>query len=399
MRVLAWALYDLANTFFAVAMLTFYFPLWVIEDRGAKELSYSLAVGISMACVALIMPFCGALSDARGERVRLLRWTTFACAACTLLIGFTADVMTGLILFGVANVFYQLGTVFYDALLWKVTGPDRLGQTSGLGAAFGYLGSMVGLLFLWPFVRAGGYQAAFVPSAVFFLLFALPCFLLIRETPSTARIVWGELAATAMRRLVTTVRSVRALGGLWRFFWATFFSMNAIYTVLFFMAVYTRKVAGFSLDEVIRFFLFCQVFTVAGSLVFGQIIPRWGPKRTLSVLWLGWIGALAVIAVNPSVQWLWIVGPVFGFCLGSTFATTRVLLIELAPKDRLAEMVGLAGLFGKASAIVGPLVWGVLVLDPTGYRRGFLFLIALLVVGLWLLQGVPAPQTQAARSR
>ena len=78
-QVLAWALFDLANTFFAVAMLSFYFPLWVVEDRGGTELHFSMALGVSMVCVALIMPFCGALSDALGERMCFLRWTTYGC--------------------------------------------------------------------------------------------------------------------------------------------------------------------------------------------------------------------------------------------------------------------------------------------------------------------------------
>ena len=128
MRVLAWALYDLANTFFAVAMLTFYFPIWVIEEQGARELSYSIAVGVSMACVALIMPLCGALSDVTGERMRFLKWTTYGCAAATFLIGFAGDVRIGLGLFVLANICYQLGTVFYDALLWQVSSPGRLGS-------------------------------------------------------------------------------------------------------------------------------------------------------------------------------------------------------------------------------------------------------------------------------
>ena len=52
-------------------------------------------------------------------------------------------------------------------------------------------------------------------------------------------------------------------------------------------------------------------------------------------------------------------------------------------------MFGLAGLFGRASAILGPLVWGLLVWSPAGYRQGFLFLMGLLAIGLWLLRGVP----------
>ena len=164
-RMFAWALFDLANTFFAVAMLSFYFPLWIIEDRGGREFSFSLALGCSMACVAFLMPLCGALSDTTGERMRFLRWTTYGCIVATLLISVCAHLGLALILFGVANTCYQLGTVFYDALLWKVAPEGRLSETSGIGAAFGYLGSMVGLLLLWPFVRAGGHHAAFAPSA------------------------------------------------------------------------------------------------------------------------------------------------------------------------------------------------------------------------------------------
>jgi UMF1 family MFS transporter len=129
--------------------------------------------------------------------------------------------------------------------------------------------------------------------------------------------------------------------------------------------------------------------------VFGPLIPRWSAKRTLQILWLGWIGALAVVAVNPSIRWLWVVGPVIGCCLGSTFATARVLLIELSARDRLAETFGLAGLVARISAILGPVVWGWLVLDPAGSWRGFVFLTGLLAVGVWLLRGVQVPEPQA----
>ena len=41
-----------------------------------------------------------------------------------------------------------LGTVFSDTLLWRAAAPEHLGQTSGFGAAFGYLGSALGLLMI-----------------------------------------------------------------------------------------------------------------------------------------------------------------------------------------------------------------------------------------------------------
>ena len=390
-QVLSWALFDLANTFFAVAMLSFYFPLWVVETRGGKELFFSVALGISMLCVALIMPFCGALSDASGERMRFLRWTTYGCVVVTLLISITSHLVTALVLFGIANVCYQLGTVFYDALLWQVSSTRQIGQISGFGASFGYLGSALGLLLLWPFVRSGGYQAAFGPSAVFFLLFALPSFFMIRETPRVVgRVDWPVLVRAASLRLAITIRSARSLSGLWRFLWAVFFSANAINTVLVFMGVYAKKVLGLSDRQMIPFFVFSQVCAMAGSLVFGQLIPCWGAKRTLAWIWFGWLTALVMIALSPSLRWLWVAGPLIGFCLGSTWATSRVLIVELSPKDQLAEMFGLAGLFGRVSSILGPLLWGLLVWDPAHYHHAVLMLIGLLAIGLLLLRRVPS---------
>lgn len=395
--VLAWALFDFANTFFAVAMLSFHFPLWVVEDRGAKELVFSLTLAISMACVAVAMPFCGALSDATGERMRFLRWTTYACAAATLLIGLTPHLWLALVLFGVANVCYQLGTIFYDALLWSVAATGRLGQTSGLGAAFGYLGSMMGLLLLWPFANSGGHQATFAPSAGLFLLFALPSFLMIREHPKPAlQAGWLGIIQMASLRLAMTVRSAQALAGLWRYLWASFFSSNAINTILVFMAVYTKRVVGFTEGQVIQFFLFSQSFAVAGSMACGAMMPRWGAKRTLSWIWSGWAAALGLVLAASPARWIWVVGPIMGFCLGSTWATSRVLVMDLSPKDQLAEMFGLAGLFARASAIIGPMLWGLLVWNPTQYRHAVALLIGLLGIGLWLLRGVPDPHPEKA---
>jgi UMF1 family MFS transporter len=146
----------------------------------------------------------------------------------------------------------------------------------------------------------------------------------------------------------------------------------------------------------VQFFVFSQLFAIAGSLVFAQVIPRLGAKRTLAWIWFGWIAALALVATNPSRRWLWVAGPLIGFCLGSTWATSRVLLMELSPKDQLAEMFGLAGLFSRASTILGPLAWGLLVWDPTRYRHAVLLLIALLVLGLLFLLRVPNPHPRCA---
>ncbi len=396
--VVSWALFDFANTFFAVAMLTFHFPLWVVEDRGGSELIFSLALGVSMACVGLLMPFCGAISDASGQRMRYLRWTTYGCVVATFLMGFLQPLWLALVLFGIANICYQLGTVFYDALLWRVAPAGRVGVVSGFGAAFGYLGSMAGLLFLWPFARMGGHQATFAPSAIFFLIFALPSFLTIKDDGQERRPVqWAAVVRAAALRLAMTVRHASNVSGLWRYLWASFFSANAINTILIFMAIYTKKVMGFNELQIIQFFVVSQACSIAGAVFLTRLIPRWGSQRTLLAIWSGWILALGAVTASPSLQWLWVIGPTIGVCLGATWATARVLLIELSPKEQIAEMVGLAGLVSRFSSILGPIAWGVLVSDPRHYRHATGLMMMLLAIGVWLLWKVPNPDFQARR--
>ncbi|MBI4354738.1 MAG: MFS transporter [Candidatus Omnitrophica bacterium] len=387
--LLAWASFDLANTFFAVAMITFYFPLWLIEDRGVPELLFSVALSGSMIGVALLMPICGAMADATGQRMRYLRWTSLVCIGLTFLLGWVDHVGLALGLFALANAAYQLGTVFYDALLRQVALKGRLGQASGFGSAFGYLGSMVGLSFLWPFVQSAGYHAAVIPSAIYFLLFALPSFLLIRDPAPTSSVLPRKTAREAIRQLGKTLRQSRTIPGVWWFFLASFLSLNAINTILIFMAIYTKRVLGFSDSEMIRFFLVGQGSAVLGALAGARVIDRLGAHRTLGFIWLGWTVALALAAwlVNPA--WLWVIGPVIGCCLGPTWATSRVLLIQLCPKHQTAEFLGLAGLLSRVSSIIGPLIWGVIVLDPTQYRQAVWVLVGLMVMGVAVLQKVP----------
>ena len=397
LQLLAWALYDLANTFFAIAMLSFYFPLWVVEDLGARELVFSLALAGSMIAVAVLMPFCGTVSDVRGRRMRYLRWTTLGCIVATALVGLTHRLIPALVLFALGNLCCQLGTVFYDALLWTVATPGALGKASGIGAAFGYLGSMLGLALLWPFVKHGGHHAAFIPSALFFLLFAIPSFVVIKDppaTPSTASL--AQLFQHAHRRLWDTLRHVRSYPALCRFFIASFFSLNAINTILVFMGVYTKTVLGFTEEQIVRFFLVGQGCAVAGSLTFGRVVSTLGARRTLMLIWSGWFVALALARIVDDPRWLWVIGPLMGFCLGSTWATSRVLLTQLSPKNRLGEFFGLAGLLGRAASVVGPLIWGLMVIDHPRYHRAFEALMLMMAIGLWLLRGVPDAGEQEA---
>lgn len=77
--------------------------------------------------------------------------------------------------------------------------------------------------------------------------------------------------------------------------------------------------------------------------------------------------------------------------------TDRLSLIRLAPAEQVGEMFGLFGLVGKLSAVVGPLMYGgiVLILQPQlgtlAYQIAILSLLALMLIGIVILRSVPQP--------
>ena len=54
-KIISWALYDLANTIFATNIISLYFPLWVIIQKGAADKFYILPYYVSMLLAAFVL--------------------------------------------------------------------------------------------------------------------------------------------------------------------------------------------------------------------------------------------------------------------------------------------------------------------------------------------------------
>ena len=401
----AWALYDLANTTFSLNVVSRYLPLIVVQDFGGRDLDVSLAYSGSMLGVALTAPIAGAISDVVGRRVPFLAATTFVSVAATALMGGAHRLRTLLVLFAVANFAYQVALVFYDALLADVSDEETRGRASGLGVALGYVGSILSLYSVAPIAERWGKSAAFPATAVFFLVFALPCLLLVREQRHVAASRAG-IVGTAARRVRRTIGRLGELPDLARFLIAHFLYTDAVNTVILFMAVYATVVGGFSSTEVTGLLALSTVFAIAGGFAQGWLVDRAGPKRALFVaLWV-WVTALGLALAATAKPAFWIVGPLVGVGLGALWAADRVLMFRLSPPEELGEFYGLYGMVGRFSAITGPLLWGAIVwaLTDTGalaYRVAIGSLLAMLFSGMIVLRRVsetPGPRVDTKKS-
>ena len=392
--ILSWSLYDFANTIFSMNIISLYFPLWVTVDKGGEDILYGFSLSLSMILVAFSMPLLGVLSDRMGRRIPLLIGLTLLSVLFTCLIGVFDHLILGLLFFVLANYGYHAALVPYDALLPRVSRGSSVGKVAGIGVALGYVGAIVGILMVKPFVSEAGRGASFIPTALLFLVFSLPCFFMVKEETRKASTIfwlniWDEFA-----KIKNTLLNTKKYPGLLPFLVANFMYCDAVNTVIAFMSVYAHQVIGFS-DSMIRIFLIIStVFAIAGSLIFGWTTDHLGAKRTLMVVLYVWIFGLVVAIVSFSPFIFWMVGPIVGVALGGTWVSARALVVDLSPPEQIGEIYGLYNMGGKFGFIIGPLVWGTIVwafggLGIIKYRIAISSLLLFLIGGLYLLRKVP----------
>jgi MFS transporter, UMF1 family len=394
----AWSLYDFANTIFSFAVVSGAIGLYLVSDDQFGErdgnVLLSIAIVISVGINALVSPILGAISDRGGRRMPYLLIFTALCIGATFFIAGPPPIV-GLALFIVANFAYQAALIYYDATLKTVSYAETRGKLSGIGTGIGYCGTVfVGLLiFLLEIPVADRFRL----TAVLFLVFAIPIFLVVREPkvrsdePLTARVLLDSFGQ--LRRSIAHARDVP---GLWRFLIGRFFYSDAVNTVIVVMSVVTVKVLGVSDATANLILLSLTLVAIVMSFVWGWLADRIGPKRTLIVVLVSWAVGLVLGGVSLGfgatglVPFL-VAGAILGSGLGGVTVTDRVLMVRLSPPERLGEFFGLYGLVGKGSQVVGQLLYGLIIflfldaLGPGAYQLAVLSLLVTMIIGLWLV--------------
>ena len=404
---LSWALYDFANTIYSFVIVSFAMSLWSIRFLGERDGTFwfaTVALPASVLLNAAVSPVLGAASDRVGRRKPFLAAFTVLCIGPTVLIGFV-DVALGLVLFAVANFAYQAALIYYDALVPVVARPEARGRLSGLGVALGYLGTIVaGLLYLLTRdPEVGSTTASFILVGILFSFFAIPLFVFVRERGEQARFRAGD-ALRSWNQLWRTFRDALRVPGLMRFILARFFYTDPINTVIAVMSSFTVYAIGFTESQALVVLLGLTVFAVLASFGWGWLADRWGPKRTLMAVLASWAVGLMIVALFMEPIPFLVAGAILGSGLGGVGVTDRLLLMRLVPGERVGEFLGLYGIAGKFSAVVGPALYGVVIflllreIGRDAYRVAIVTLLALMLVGYFILRRVPEGERPPRRA-
>jgi len=401
--VVSWITYDLASTIFSYAVITRYFNDWIIDQRHHPDYVIGLMTFVVSLALLLGLPLLGALADHLGRRKPLLIAFTLLSVVMTALLGVLhTGLIVGLGIAGIAIFGYQAASAQYDPLLARIAPAEEQPRVSGLGVALGYLG-VAAASGVFAVVVTGDDQSAFIPTAIMFLVFALPCFVWVRESGPRRRLAPRTAVATAVADARHGLRRART-ESYGRFLIARFFYIDAIGTLTVFMTVYAKRTGHFDSTQVTLVLDLSIVFSVVGALVAARLTRLVGPKRVLGATVLLVAGTLLVTGATGVPWLLWLLGPLVGIGFGSIHTADRVYLIRAVPEAQRGEVFGLFWLVGRVSSGVGPLVlWSgtIFVLDHFGILRpaegdrvALVVLAAAALVGYLLIR--PLPEYRAA---
>jgi UMF1 family MFS transporter len=398
-EIWAWCMYDFANSSFTTLIVTVAYAVYFVQvvardvgPTGTAERIWFGGYAVSMLIAALLSPILGARADARAAKKAFLLWSSLICIACTALLTFVkaGDIWTGLILFGLANIAFDLGFLFCSAFLVEITTPEKMGRISGYGWGLGYLGGLASLALAYPFIKGGFdeanlplYRLSFAVTAGFFLLASLPTFWWLKERarsqPSTGESAWKE----AFARLAQTAHHIRRYRDLGVYLIAYLIYTDAINTVIVATGIFANKVLDFSPGDLIIYFLITQVTAGLGAVWFGNLADRIGAKRTISLTLMAWTILVSAAALVRTHAQFYVIGLLAGAVLGANQSASRTLLGRFTPVGHQAEFFSFFSVTGKFAAVIGPLVYGE-VTAWTGSQRWAILSMALFFAAGWL---------------
>lgn len=453
--VIAWGLWDWGSAAFNAVITTFVFTVYLVSDsfgpKADNESALSIGLAVAGLFIALLAPVTGQRSDRGGRTVFWLGGYTAVVVVVSAFLFLVRPepgyLWLGIVLLGVGNIFFELASVNYNAILNHLASKDRIGAVSGLGWGMGYLGGIVLLLILYvalvgpsplisfPAGTGMGVRVAMLVSAVWFGLSALP--VLINRSRRLGR-TGAEAGDDEVSEGMASAEPGRDRAGMeaepedaashnaehkeslltsYKLLWRTLLQLHhfqprllwfllaaAVFRdglagVFTYGGIIAQNTFGFSSGDVIIFAIVANIVAGIATIGAGRLDDRFGPRNVImaSLIILVVAGLLVFFLHTAGTVAFWTLGLLLSACVGPAQSAARSFLARLIPEGQEGEIFGLYATTGRAVSFMAPMMYGVFiylgtrVVGPGANYWGILGIVTVLATGLLLMLRVGDP--------
>ena len=453
--VIAWGLWDWGSAAFNAVITTFVFTVYLVSDsfgpKADNESALSIGLAVAGLFIALLAPVTGQRSDRGGRTVFWLGGYTAVVVVVSAFLFLVRPepgyLWLGIVLLGVGNIFFELASVNYNAILNHLASKDRIGAVSGLGWGMGYLGGIVLLLILYvalvgpsplisfPAGTGMGVRVAMLVSAVWFGLSALP--VLINRSRRLGR-TGAEASDDEVSEGMASAEPGRDRAGMeaepeeavshqgehkeslltsYKLLWRTLLQLHhfqprllwfllaaAVFRdglagVFTYGGIIAQNTFGFSSGDVIIFAIVANIVAGIATIGAGRLDDRFGPRNVImaSLIILVVAGLLVFFLHTAGTVAFWILGLLLSACVGPAQSAARSFLARLIPEGQEGEIFGLYATTGRAVSFMAPMMYGIFIYLGTrvvgqgANYWGILGIVTVLATGLLLMLRVGDP--------
>lgn len=412
-----WAFYDWANSVYSLVISTAVFPIYYesVTETETGMVSflgtlwnntslYSYALSFSFLIVAFISPFLSGIADYVGNKKSYLKFFCYFGSLSVMSLYFftgTESLWVGILFSVFASIGFWGSLVFYNAYLPEVAYSDQQDRVSALGFIYGYLGSVLLLIFNLSMVMKPEWygledpsmapRIAFLTVGLWWMGFAQVTFRILpnqrlRAEKNDNYIFKGFL------ELKKVLLELKDQPVMLNFLISFFLYSVGVQSIILLATIFGKSEIGLSTSNLIMTIIVIQLVGVVGAYFFARLSKRIGNLSTLKITIVIW--ALASLSAyfldkdDPNVQIkFYLISACIGMVLGAIQTLSRSTYSKLLPENTLdpTTYFSFFDVTEKVAIVWGTFIFGLAIALTDSMRMSILILCLFFVASFVVL--------------
>ena len=444
----AWAFYDWANSVYSLVISTAVFPLFysaITEGKtvvflGMKwdhaDTLYSYALSFSFLVVAFMSPILSAIADYTGNKLKFMKFFCWLGALSVMSMYFFEDLNTawiGIVCTILASIGFWSSIVFYNSYLPEVAHPEQQDAISAKGFIYGYIGSIILLIFCLAMILApdifgfdlsisdtilaNGSEAeinnalenaknaaslkamriSFVMVGLWWIGFAQITF---KKLPNNSfnRKPEKDFIWKGFKELKKVWIELKEYPTLKNFLIAFFLLSVGVQTIILLATIFGSIELGLGTTNLIVTVLLIQFVAILGAYIFSRVSKKYGNFKAIKITLVIWIlvclAAFMLEKELPNVEYyFYALGGLLGLVLGAIQSLTRSTYSKLLPKTQEnATYFSFYDVTEKIAIVLGTFVFGFLIYLTGSMQWSVLSLGLFFIASLVVLSGLKSTE-------
>lgn len=385
----AWAFYDWANSVYSLVISTAVFPLYysaITDNKIIRFLGmdwkhpdslYSYALSFSFLVVAFMSPILSAIADYTGSKKKFMKFFCWLGGLSVMSLYFFEGVTTvwiGICFTILASIGFWSSIVFYNAYLPEVAHPEQQDRASAKGFMYGYVGSVLLLIFnlvmiqmpdLFGITTAMASRISFVLVGLWWIGFAQITFKrlpddIYNKKPSKDYIWKG------FHELKIVLKEVSEYPTLKKFLISFFLLSIGVQTIILMAAIFGSSELNLPATNLIITIILVQIVAILGAFIFSRLSDKYGNFTALKITIIIWMLVCFTAFLLDKKQenvalYFYGLGGLLGFVQGAIQSLTRSTYSKLLPEtEDHATYFSFYDVTEKIAIVLGTLVYGLL---------------------------------------